>query len=329
LITCFIGETAELYYFGHILAGLYEQSHVAAKLRRVDWIKSSCCAALDVDGLRIGIEISDHADYWELSLLEWCDVYAKRNMNPRHTTALQHKIIPFGLNYACHSRRGVVAALAAITGASPRVSKAKLKEIYCILTTPHWKFDEYRPEQPVDNTILFQARIWEPHDAPGDEAINEQRVGLLRALKREFGSRVVGGVVPTPFARKAYPDLVTNLPCRQRQYIRSSKRPLIGIYFRGLYGSIAFKMAEYLAASKCIVSEPIDNQLPAPLDHISVYRSESECLEACDRLLSDASLAEFHRLQSWNYYEAHVSPRAHMANLLVRAGAVHDRLSTS
>jgi hypothetical protein len=88
-------------------------------------------------------------------------------------------------------------------------------------------------------------------------------------------------------------------------------------------------MAEYLAASKCIVSEPIDNELPAPLDHISVYRSESECMEACDRLLSDPSLAAFHRLQSWNYYETYVMPRAHIANLLVRARAVHDRLSTS
>ena len=324
MITCFIGEKVELYYFGYILAGLYEQSHVAVKLRRMDWIKNSCCVALDVDGLRIGIEISDHADYWELPLLEWCDVYAKRNMNPRHTTALQHKIIPFGLNYMCRSRRGLVAALAAIAGAWPRVSKAKLKEIYCILATPHWKFFEHRPEQPVDNTILFQTRVWELHEAPDDEAINEQRISLLRALKREFGGRVVGGLVPTPYASKTYPDLITNQPCRMPQYIRWSKRPLIGIYSRGLFGAIAAKMAEYLAASKCIVSEPIDNQLPVPLDHISVYRSECECLEACDRLLSDASLAQYQRQQSWKYYEAHVAPPAHMAELLASARSVHN-----
>ena len=328
MITCFIGETAELYYLGRILAGLYELPRMAVKLRRVGWITGSQCA-LDADGLKIAIELSDHGDLWDIPLLEWCDVYAKRNMNPRHTTALQHKIIPFGLNYACHSRRGLVAAMAAIAGTLPKVSKAKLKEIYYILATPHWKFFEHRPEQPVDNAILFQTRVWEAHDAPGDEAINEQRISLLRALKREFGSRVVGGIVPTPFARKAYPDLLATQPCRQPQYIRCSKKPLIGIYSRGLFGSIAFKMAEYLAASKCIVSEPYDNQLPAPLDHISVYRSESECLEACDRLLSDASLAQFQRQQSWKYYVAHVAPRADMASLLVRARAVHDRQSTS
>jgi hypothetical protein len=324
LIDCFIGQKAELYYFGRTLAGLYELPHMAVKLRRVDWIQSSVCA-LDADGLKIAIDLSDHSDLWDIPLLEWCDVYAKRDINPLHSTALQYKIIPYGLNYACHSRRGLVAAMAAIAGASPSVSKAKLHEMYCILATPHWKFDEYRPQQPVDNTILFQARVWEPHDAPGDEAINEERIALLLALKREFGSRVVGGVVPTPFARKTYPEFITNQPCRQPQYIRWAKRPLIGIYFRGLFGSIGFKMAEYIAASKCIVSEPIDNLLPAPLDHISVYRSVSECLEACDHLLSDASLAQFQRQQSWKYYEAHVAPRAHMASLLARARAVHDR----
>jgi hypothetical protein len=127
--------------------------------------------------------------------------------------------------------------------------------------------------------------------------------------------------VPSPFARKAYPDLITDLPCRQPQFIRWAKKPLIGIYFRGLFGSIGFKMAEYLAASKCIVSEPIDITLAYPLDQISVYRSNDECIAACDRLLSDRSLAEYHRRQPWSYYETYVSPRTHMADLLVRARA--------
>ena len=329
LIECFIGENVDLFLLGQTLAGLYEQPRTAVKLRRVNWIKHSNCMALDADGLKIAIELSDHSNFWDVSLLEWCDAYAKRNMNRRHSAALQNKIIPFGLNCACHSRRSMIAALSAIGGTFPRASKGRLMEVYRYLATPHWKFLEHRPEQAVDNTILFQTRVWEAQDAPGDEAINEQRAGVLRALKREFGNRVAGGVVPTPFARKAYPDLITDQPCRHPQFIRWAKKPLIGIYTRGLFGAIAIKMADYLAASKCIVSEPIDNELTAPLDHISVYRSESECVEACERLLSDRSLAEYHRLQSWNYYESYVSPRALMASLLARARAVHGRQSTS
>lgn len=329
MIECFIAGNIDLFLLGQTLAGLYEQPHTAVKLRRVNWITNPICIALVVDGLKIAIELSDHSDLWEMPLLEWCDIYAKRNINLRNTTPLQHKIVPFGLMMASHSRRSTAAALAAIAGTLPGTSKARLKAIYRHLATPHWKFFEHRPDQPVDNTILFQTRVWEPRESPGDEGINDLRISLLRALKREFGSRVVGGVVPTPLARKAYADLITDMPCRQPQYVRWAKRPLIGIYFRGLFGAIAIKMAEYLAASKCIVSEPIGNVLVAPLDHISIYRSNDECLAACERLLSDASLAEFHRLQSWKYYEAHIEPRAQIANLLVRAKAAHARLSES
>lgn len=310
---------------GRTLAGLYEQPQVKVKLRRADWVGASCSLALEADGLRIGIEVWDQTNRWDDALLQWCDVYAKRNMNLRHPGAFLSKVIPFGVNWACHSRRSALAALVAIAGSLPRASKTRLMEVYRYLVTPRWEAYEYGPRQPINDLILFQARVWEPIDAPGDEAINDERVSLLLALRREFGHRVVGGIVPTPFALKTYPGLITNQPCRQPQYIQWAKKALIGIYFRGLFGSIAFKMAEYLAASKCIVSEPIENELPVPLDHISLYRSNDECLAVCDQLLSDKSLAESHRQQSWNYYKAQVSPRAHMTDLLARAHEAFDQ----
>jgi len=327
VIECWFGENVDLFHLGRTLAGLYELPHTPVKLRRVDWITNPLCAVLLYDGLKIAIELSDHSDLWDLQLLERCDVYAKRDINPHLTTAHPHKIIPFGLNWACHSKRSAVAVLTAIAGTLPRASKSRFREIYRYLVTPHWSFFEHRPTDPVDQAILFQTRVWEENSASGDESVNEQRIELLRALKREFGSRVLGGVVPTPFARKVYPDLITDQPCRQPQYIRWAKKPLIGIYFRGLFGSVAFKMAEFLAASKCIVSEPIDNQLTAPLDHIVLSRSIDEYLAACDRLLSDASLAQEQREASWNYYQTYVAPRAHMTDLLARAKEAQSAVS--
>ncbi|MGD0730458.1 MAG: hypothetical protein ABR956_04285 [Terracidiphilus sp.] len=328
MIECFFAENVDLFLLGYTFAGLYEQHHETVKLRRADWIRHPLSAALDLGGLRVGIEVSDHSDYWDFSLLEWCDVYVKRSINSSRSVPLQHKIIPFGLNMGCHSRHSALAVLAAIAGTLPKASKARLREVYRYLVTPHWKSFEYRPEQPTENTILFQTRLWGAQGAPGDEVIDEQRVSLLRALRREFGRRVVGGLVPTPFAQKTYPDLITNQACRQPQYIRWAKKPLIGIYSRGLYDSIAFKMAEYMAASKCIVSEPIANELPVRLDHLSICRSNDECVAACERLLADKSLAAFSRQKSWDYYEAQVMPQAHMAGLLKRARAAYGRLQS-
>jgi hypothetical protein len=84
-------------------------------------------------------------------------------------------------------------------------------------------------------------------------------------------------------------------------------------------------MAEFLAASKCIVSEPIYNELSAPLDHISLYRTKDECLAVCECLLADKSRAELQRQQSWDYYEKYVRPGAHMADLLHRANETARR----
>jgi hypothetical protein len=94
---------------------------------------------------------------------------------------------------------------------------------------------------------------------------------------------------------------------------------LIGIYSRGLFGSVAFKLTEYLAASKCIVSEPIANRLDEPISHLKTYTSADECLSACDFFLSNPREAQEARRASWEYYLRNVRPKVHIASLLSRA----------
>jgi|SRR5271166_3689582 len=315
----YIGSNVDLFAAGRTLAGLYAQPEIQVTLHRVNWITNPTSLGLEFEQLKLGIGLSDHSDLWDAPLLEWCDVYAKRNINAQHLNPLSYKVIPFGLNWACHSRTSAITMLTAVAATPPRVSRARLREVYRYLATPHWRAFEHPPDQPVDSTILFQARVWEPGEAPGDEIVNDERINLLYELRRAFGARVLGGVVPTPFARQRYPNLITPLPCRQPQFIRWAKKPLIGIYFRGLFGSVAFKMAEYFAASKCIVSEPISNQLDEPINHLKTYKSADECISACDLFLSNPKQAQEARQASWNYYLRNVHPQAQIARLLWRA----------
>jgi hypothetical protein len=315
----YIGNNVDLFLAGRTLAGLFVQPDIQVKLHRVSWLTNALSLGLEFEGIKLGIGLSDHSDLWDATLLEWSDVYAKRNINTQHLNPLSYKVIPFGLNWACHSRTSAIALLTAVAATLPGASKGRLREVYRFLVTPHWRAFEHPPDQPVDSTILFQTRVWEPAEAPGDEIVNDERIHLLCELRRAFGARVVGGVVPTPFARQHYPNLITPLPCRQPQFIRRAKKPLIGIYFRGLFGSVAFKMAEYLAASKCIVSEPISNQLDEPISHLKTYKSTDECLSACDFFLSNPREAQEARRASWDYYRRDVSPQAHIARLLCRA----------
>ena len=315
-VRCYVGKSIQLNFAGYSLAGLFDQPDCNTTLEFVDWIDDRQSIAVDIDGARLVIEVHDQSDKWCLPLLEWCDVYAKRNIDPKITTPLQHKIVPFGMNSACHSRRSALAVLGAISAALPSGFRPRLKDIYVYLVTPRWRDLEYHPDLPVNGNVLFQTRVWEPIDAPGDEGINDERIALLRALKSEFKHRFVGGLVPTSYAREGYPDLLTNVSTRQPQYIQWAKHHGIAVYSRGLFGSIAFKMPEYLAASKCIVTDPIFYDLPSPLTHIPVYTSPEACIAHCQELLSKPSLMREQRHASWDYYNKYLRAPTAMRRLI-------------
>ena len=316
-VRCFVGKSIQLSFLGASLAGMFGQPDCEVTLQFVDWIDDPQSIAIDIDGTRLVIEVHDQCDKWCLPLLEWCDVYAKRDIDPEVTTPLQHKIVPFGMNVACHSRRSAFAVLQAIAAAIPSGYRPRLMDLYRYLVSPHWQDLEQSPIQPVRNNILFQTRVWEPSGAPNDEIINEERVALLRALKAEFKHRLVGGLVPTPYALTHYPDLVTTSPTRQPQFIHWAKQHAIAIYSRGLFGSIAFKMVEFLASSKCIVSEPIRYTLPAPLVHLAEFTSPETCIAQCQDLLSNpAPLVAQRRESSWDYYNQHIRVPTAMRHLI-------------
>jgi len=305
-IRCYIGKSAQLNICGFSLAGLFSQPDCKTSLQFADWIDDSQCIAVDIDGARLVIDVHDQCDQWNPALLDWCHVYAKRNIDPAIPAPRQDKIVPFGLNVPSHSKRSALAALAAIAAILPSGFRPKQRELYVYLVTPHWKDLEHRPDQPVDQTILYQTRLWESDEAPNDEVINDERVALLRALRAEFKHRFAGGLVSTSYSRAHHPELITQMPTRQPQYIRWAKKPAIAVYSRGLFGSMAFKMAEYLAASKCIVTDPIRYTLQAPITHVAEYTSPEECIVQCQNLLSNPELVQHRRQESWLYYNKYV-----------------------
>jgi hypothetical protein len=182
---------------------------------------------------------------------------------------------------------------------------------------------EHLPSEPAEALILFQTRLWEPNATDSDaEQINEERVELVRMLRSAFGVRFVGGVIPTPFARANYRDVITSLPFRMRAYPALLKRPLIAVYSRGLMDSLAFKMSEYLAASRCIVGHVPRSILPEPLvagRNFLPFETADQCITQCESLFTNLAAAADMRHANWNYYRSQVEPSAHLLSVLKRA----------
>jgi hypothetical protein len=257
-----------------------------------------------------GIDLSDHSDRM-MPELSHCDLYFKRCVRPEDLT-LGGRIRPFGLNYACRSTRATLRLLGLFSPIDAMRRRGAWKKFLCI---PLVKEFEREPAQAASPTILFQARLWDPEECPGDEKVNEDRVRLLLALQSEFKERVEGGLVRTLYAQKYYPDLLTAYSSRQSRYVRWAREHLISIGFRGLFGSLGFKIAEAFAASQCLVSEPTTAYLPADAP-LANYRSTDECITICAHFLSDPGEAKQLRNEAWEYYRTEVEPGAHIGKLL-------------
>lgn len=311
-IVCTLGSDADLFHVAKTVTGLCRleaQGRIALTLRHSSDIGQHAIV-LEWDGTTAGIDLSDHSDRM-MPELSNCDLYFKRCARPVDLKP-GGRIRPFGLNYACRSTRATLRLLSLFGPIDVICRRGAWKKFLCV---PLFTEFERKPAQAASATILFQARLWEPAECPGDENVNEDRVRLLLALRSEFKERLVGGLVPTLYAKRHYRELLTDQPSRQSRYVRWAREHLISIGFRGLFGSLGFKIAEALAASQCLVSEPTTAYLSADAP-LARYRSIEECIAICDRLLSHPDEASQLRNQAWEYYRTDVEPGAHIGKLL-------------
>ena len=353
LVTCLLSPYLNLYQASNLLTGLCllaEQGRI--RLRFKSFLEGSKDSTGDPLTIRLNVQVAttgvsrtiivdlyDRSDRFTIAPLEECDWYFKRSYHTPDVnelpTALRQKVRPFGLNYACRSTSSTMYILAKLApnyglrllrslsqGISQFQADIHRLQVRGFLRSPKIQHFEKLPTATFEPSVLFQTRLWAADEVgPGEnwEEVNESRISIIRALRRAFHNRFVGGVQPTAFAMKYFRDLVTNQPDGRGQYIMWSKRHLIGIYTRGLHHSYAFKLAEYLASSKCIVSAPLRNTLPVPLvagKHYIEFSSPEHCVEQCQQIFRDHELASSLQEQAWQYYQEQVAPAAQAASFL-------------
>lgn len=149
--------------------------------------------------------------------------------------------------------------------------------------------------------VLFMARLWDPSgdfsgqltDAMKEErfAINESRASCIRMLKKELGDSFFGGITPSEFALKEYPDIVlrnANIG-KKNEYLRFMKSFDIHVSTMGLHRSTGWKFAEYLAAAKAVVCEPLYYESAGNLtegENYLTFTDADSCAERVRELLS-------------------------------------------
>lgn len=282
------------------------------------------------------------------------DVYFKRSYHAPYVAQLdpllRAKVVPFGLHYGCSSRheslsQSIRAAFAWQTAsgawttapleAAKRVMASPIKRALGRLGTgsslralPYIDEFEAGPLAPAEAKVFYRTRVYGPKDAPDNfrlgrmDEVNELRANTVRALKSHFGDRFVGGLRFSAYAQATYPDCLHPGDPGLRGHVALSRACLINVNTAGLHDSTSWKIPEYMAASRCIVSEPTYYTIPVPLvegRNYLPFTSPEGCVAACERLLADPAAAFAMRSENDAYYRAHIRPDRLMARCLQSA----------
>ncbi len=310
---------------------------------------------------RICIDLMDNEGIASRAGLFECDIYFKRSFRSEfidHRMAFpehRHKIEPFGLFFPVNSqherfqvRRAIIAELAAFPrNRRPRQTAERIigrwqetRKKTLDSTTEIWARNspnefEVQPEEPDVPRIQFLTRAFDPEygwnksNKDYVQGLNQQRVDLIRALRSHFGERFVGGLFNNAIARQFFPDCIANVSTARSDYLSALRKNRIAITTSGLVDSIPAKLAEYIAATRCILSDPLGYELPYEIrdgEHLLIFRSVDQCIESAERLLVDEDLARHMRQSNHLLYRQHVRPASAVMRCIQRAFASGDRV---
>ncbi len=341
-----------LYQF---MAGLraLEREGARVRVRRLrpddrDVLPYNMLRVVTGDGLRLIVDMNDgyanllpdeaQAAAFYDALLDKCDLLYKRSFDAARNECLRapEKLRRTPPNFLV-TVRGNAAHWP--TPCDPR--REKVKKLVRMLPGSSYAnvhiFEDnlFAPVRVSDEPrILFMARLWDPAgDFPGQltdrmaeerHEINERRSACIRLLREAFGDRFFGGVAPSPFALRAYGDVVLETPslARKDAYLAFMKTFDIHISTMGLHGSTGWKFAEYLAASKAIVCEPLCYESAGGLRegvHYLTFEDAESCVRQVTALL-DADRRREMMTRNETYARTYLRPEAFARYILRDAG---------
>jgi glycosyltransferase involved in cell wall biosynthesis len=247
---------------------------------------------------RIWVDADDMASIDEASY-EWSDVFGKVNAHPLDLES-HPKVrvlgplfgvtawpLPGGYLRLRHFVRPLPGARAALAGI----------RFQGITRLP---LANYVPQPSDPQYVFHRSRAWTGRHA----AANGPRERFIDAL----GSSGTVGDVGLVEDRIALSD-----------YLSRTARSALVFNCPAVHGCLGWKLGEYLALGKAILSTPIDRALPAPLvhgEHLHVVDDDVDVMrEAISLLTTDHEYRRHLELGARSWFDAHLTPARVVARL--------------
>jgi hypothetical protein len=264
--------------------------------------------------LRIFIDTRDTAEMDE-EALTWADVYGKVNLIPAAARAAT--VVPLGPSFGVSLKpfhRMLYLAF-----------RAAYREMACQRIFPEdsirffWlqcrraSLDSYRESRiaPSSRYIFSASSVWAP-----DDPCNSVRA-LFFSIARRYcaagNSAFEGGFTP-PFRGDAPCPEEFRLPKRYaaQEYLQKTQASVFVFNTPAVLNCHGWKLGEYLALGKAILSTPLSRELPAPLEHglhlHIVAATEQSISEGMSLLLRDHAYRRRLERSARGYYLQYLAP---------------------
>lgn len=272
---------------------------------------------------------------------EWCDVYGNVNANfanyPKKKFPKQISLVPsFGVRVEADVKQVLWHSfLRFIQTASDVLHKKEWNKVSqrmeCkpFLNIKHyfgrrykaWRdrlplsvYDESMPSE--DNYIFFLSTLWYNNKWNNtDETVNRRRANFIKACKSLSYVIFDGGLLgDSSSSNDKFADVLAEHGEPFAIWIEKTKRSALVFNTPAFWDCHGWKLGEYLALGKCIVSTKLSNDLPYPLEHGKnihfVEDNEESMREAIEYILAHPEYR--HKLEQGAraYWEKYGTPEA-------------------
>lgn len=248
-------------------------------------------------------------------LYEWSDVYGSINTNQSDLDC-RNKLVQLCPSFAVRYTNRTEAACQAIINLPYCHANIKKYLGKWRRMTKRMPMDAYTPGHADDKYVFHCSTLWKSDEwNRNDETVNLARARFIRLMRKIKDTELEGGLVSyrTDEGAQQFIDCMAR-PYNSTEYIQKTRRSTFVFNTPAYWGCHGWKLGEYMALGKAILSTPLQNPLPAPLVHGThihfVENNEQAIAEGIDYLLYHPDYRHELECNISEYWERYGSPRS-------------------
>lgn len=331
----YIDPSSNIIYSSYYIKGLYEvfgkknvsfskEYFETLNKRKDDYSRNSYMAFVIVNKGEKNKVIIDFGDDYPIreNAYKWCDVYAKINYDPKRTLPYFkekiHSIPPsFGIKiwnvskaiYYCVSNLIKLKF-------NPQISLKNFFRSY-LSQIKQLRLESFLPDHKEksvrENYVFFIASLW-PHANCLTGTNRYRKMYIDSCLKN--GVHFEGGFWVTDTGHpqfKEFKQLTFTRRYPLQEFVEKTQKSLFVFNTPAVHNCHGWKLGQFLAMNKAIISTPFQNVLPVDLEHgknIHFVKNEHDISAAIEKLVHDEEYRKKLEEGTKKYYEKYASPVA-------------------